>query len=148
MSRPGGRLPSGNIGRVCITQQDAEELAERLVPFGNEPIWDHATRSILVAIIKKLQQENGKFWCKTDLQALSRASRDKILHIVLQYLPDAAHYLERKSKRSEAVLINLYIALADDDTQIDTSTYQMPSIKPRAAKRLLLPGRPCMENKP
>jgi hypothetical protein len=29
MSRPGGRLPSGNIGRFCITQQDAELLAEQ-----------------------------------------------------------------------------------------------------------------------
>ena len=114
-----------HYGKSCLTEDDAYHLANRLVPLTGDPLWGHAARAILVALILKLQQEKGSDWGKADLIALASEPKKIVLRDVKKYLPAAACLLRKRRTTGEHILINLLIALGGDDRPLESHTPEM-----------------------
>lgn len=50
------RSAAWDIGVDCADRQDAREVAARLIPEGNDPLWHTAARQILTAVLIQLQE--------------------------------------------------------------------------------------------
>jgi hypothetical protein len=101
-----------DIARDCTNSQDARELAARMIPEGNDPMWHAAARMILTAVICKLQTEQPGTWTWADLYRLACGNQDALLKIVTQYQPEAVNMLAGESKTTDGILINLSASLA------------------------------------
>jgi hypothetical protein len=96
-----------HIAQDCRDAQDARELAARLIPAGDDPVWHQSARQILTAVILKLQQEVPGRWTWGDLYRAVTASTEELLAAVGTYTPEARHILEMPGKTAQSVLINL-----------------------------------------
>jgi hypothetical protein len=56
-----------DVASDCRTKQDARELAARLIPKSDDPIWSDAARDILVACVAALQATKAERWSWHDL---------------------------------------------------------------------------------
>lgn len=101
-----------NIAKDCTNDQDARELAARLIPEGSDPMWHSSARMILSAVICKLQAEKPGEWTWSDLYRLACGSQDELLEIVTKYQPEAFNLLAGESKTTDGILINLSASLA------------------------------------
>lgn len=101
-----------DIAKDCTNDQDARELAARLIPEGNDPMWHSSARMILSAVICKLQAEKPNNWSWADLYRLACGSQDELLEIVTKYQPEAVNLLAGESKTTDGILINLSASLA------------------------------------
>jgi hypothetical protein len=69
-----------NVASDCRTKQDARELATRLIPKSDDPIWSDAARDILVACVAALQATKPERWSWHDLhKAAISFSRKRII---------------------------------------------------------------------
>lgn len=106
------RSDAWDVAKDCVNAQDARELAARLIPEGNDPMWHMAARQVLTAIIMKLQAEHGHGWTWRDLHNLSCSSQTDLLSIVQIYQPESRHLLEAEGKTTQGVLINFSASMA------------------------------------
>ena len=95
-----------DIGEDCINRQDALELAARLVPEGQDPLWHTAARQIVTAVLIKLQIERKTNWSWTDFYHLCCSSRESLMSYVEAYLPEARHTVESSEKTAQSILVN------------------------------------------
>jgi hypothetical protein len=100
------------IGADCRNGADGRELAARLIPEGNDPMWHQAARQILTAVILKLQTEKPGTWTWRDLHTEVIAPQDALLAVVLKYQPEARHLLEAEGKTTQGVLINFSASMS------------------------------------
>lgn len=100
------RSAAWDIAKDCVNGQDARELAARLIPEGQDPMWHQAARQILTAIVLKLQKEKPGTWTWRDLHDEVIAPQDALLAVVMKYQPEARHLLEAEGKTTQGVLIN------------------------------------------
>lgn len=101
-----------DIAKDCTNDQDSRELAARLIPEGNDPMWHSSARMILSAVVCKLQAEQPGEWTWSDLYRLACGSQDELLSIVTKYQPEAVNLLAGESKTTDGILINLSASLA------------------------------------
>ena len=100
------RSSAWDIGRDCRTKLDAQELAARLIPESQDPLWHTAARQIMSALVIKLQSECGTAWGWRELYTQACQSREDLLPIVRRYLPEARHVVEAPEKTSLSILAN------------------------------------------
>lgn len=105
-----------DIAADCTTQQDARELAARLIPSGHDPLWHNAARQILTAIIQMLQSESPETWSWDDLYRVIGLPQEALEKIVLTYAPEARRAIESEGKTVEGILINFatYMTIVAD----------------------------------
>lgn len=106
------RSAAWDIAKDCTNAQDARELAARLIPEGNDPMWHQAGRQVLTAIVLKLQSEKPQTWTWRDLHDLACLSQDDLLQIVQDHQPEARHLLEAEGKTTQGVLINFSASMS------------------------------------
>lgn len=100
------RSSAWDIGKDCINKQDAIELASRLIPEGQDPLWHTAARQILVAIILRLRRYQGGSWGWKELYQQACLPRDELLAIIESELPEARHVVAAPEKTSQSILVN------------------------------------------
>jgi hypothetical protein len=100
------RSSAWDIAKDCVNGQDARELAARLIPEGQDPMWHQAARQILTAVILKLQKNKPGTWTWRDLHDEVIAPQADLLAVVLEFQPEARHLLEAEGKTTQGVLIN------------------------------------------
>lgn len=102
-----------DIAKDCSNTQDARELAARLIPPGEDPMWHSAARQIMAAVIMKLQHDLGKNWTWADLHEMSSARLNDIIPELQRYVPELRFILgEGPSKTKQSILI--YLAASMD----------------------------------
>jgi hypothetical protein len=104
----------------CRTKQDARELAARLIPPSDDPLWSDAARDILVACVASLQATKSGSWTWRDLHTVATADERTLLEFAKAYHRDAVRLLEQPDSRTtQSVLstfqahIHVIAALAD-----------------------------------
>lgn len=109
------RSMAWDISKDCTTKQDARELAARLIPESQDPMWSNAARQILSALILKLQNEQPEAWTWRDLFRLTCLPLEPLSAIVTTYAPEARS-VETEGKTIDGILINLsaYMPLISD----------------------------------
>ena len=101
------RSVAWDIAKDCQNQQDAQELAARLIAEGHDPLWHQSARQVLTAVIVKLQHEQPEMWTWASLYKLACSSQEDLLTVVKQFVPEARHLFESPGKTTQSVLINL-----------------------------------------
>jgi hypothetical protein len=109
------RSHAWDIARDCTNKQDARELAARLVPESQDPMWSSAARQILSAIVQKLQNDKPSFWSWQDLYKTVCLPQEALATIVSTYTPEA-RATETEGKTVDGILINFssYMGLVAD----------------------------------
>jgi hypothetical protein len=104
-----------DIARDCTTQQDARELAARLIPESQDPMWSNAARQILSAVVQKLQNDKPKMWTWRDLYRAICLPQDALASIVKTFAPEA-RATETEGKTIDGILINFssYMSIIAD----------------------------------
>jgi hypothetical protein len=100
------------IGADCVNGADGRELAARLIPEGQDPMWHQAARQILTAVILKLQKNKPGTWTWRDLHNEVIAPQADLLAAVLEFQPEARHLLEAEGKTTQGVLINFSASMS------------------------------------
>ncbi len=94
-----------DVASDCRTKQDARELAARLIPKSDDPIWSDAARDILVACVAALQATKPERWSWHDLHETATSDADALLHFAKTYHRDAVRLLENpESRTTQSVL--------------------------------------------
>ena len=62
-----------DVASDCRTKQDARELAARLIPKSDDPMWSDAAREIVVACVAALQATQPERWSWHDLHEMATA---------------------------------------------------------------------------
>jgi hypothetical protein len=109
-----------DVASDCRTKQDARELAARLIPPSDDPLWSDAARDILVACVASLQAIKSGSWTWRDLHGVATADERMLLDTAKAYHRDAVRLLEQPDSRTtQSVLstfqahIHVIAALAD-----------------------------------
>jgi hypothetical protein len=84
-----------DVAHDCRTKQDARELAARLIPPSDVPLWSDAARDILVACVASLQATKSGSWTWRDLHILATADERTLLEHAKSYHRDAVRLLGR-----------------------------------------------------
>ena len=100
-----GRSLIWDVASDCRTKQDARELAARLIPKSDDPIWSDAARDILVACVAALQATKPERWSWHDLHAFATSNANALLGFAKSYHLDAVRLLENpESRTTQSVL--------------------------------------------
>lgn len=109
-----------DVARDCRTKQDARELAARLIPKSDDPMWSDAARDILVVCVAALQATRGERWSWSDLHAIATSDAETLLRLAKAHHVDAVRLLEApESRTTQSVLstfqahMNVVATLAD-----------------------------------
>lgn len=94
-----------DIAQDCTSAAAARELASRLVPLGNDPMWGNGAREIFSGIIRSLQINHGDHWDWNMLHDAAFSSPADLLSLLNGHHLDGAKYIE-----------------VDEDTGIPTKT--------------------------
>ncbi len=89
-----------DVARDCRTKQDARELAARIIPGSQDPMWSDVAREIFVVCVSTLQATRGDRWTWHDLHELSTASTETLLEMARQHHRDAIRLLESSENRA------------------------------------------------
>jgi Type IV secretion-system coupling protein DNA-binding domain/TraM recognition site of TraD and TraG len=113
-----------DVASDCRTKQDARELAARLIPKSDDPIWSDAARDILVACVAALQATKAERWSWHDLHEAATSDADTLLHFAKAYHRDAVRLLENpESRTTQSVLAtfqaHMHVAAALGDAWRD-----------------------------
>ncbi|WP_297505677.1 type IV secretion system DNA-binding domain-containing protein [Ferrovum sp.] len=100
------RSAAWDIGHDCTNRQDAGEVAARLIPEGNDPLWHTAARQILTAILIKMQVEQGTDWGWKELYEMVCLPKDELMAIVRVHTPEAIHVADAPEKTALSMLAN------------------------------------------
>ena len=94
-----------DVASDCRTKQDARELAARLIPKSDDPMWSDAARDILVACVAALQATKPERWSWHDLHEIATSDADALLDFAKSYHRDAVRLLENpESRTTQSVL--------------------------------------------
>ena len=94
-----------DVANDCRTKQDARELAARLIPRSDDPVWSDAARDILVACVAALQATKPERWSWHDLHETATCDADALLSLARSYHRDAVRLLENpESRTTQSVL--------------------------------------------
>jgi Type IV secretion-system coupling protein DNA-binding domain len=85
-----------DVANDCRTKQDARELAARLIPPSEDPLWSEAARDVLVACVASLQATKPGAWTWRDLHTLATSDQSTLLAHARTYHRDAARLLETR----------------------------------------------------
>jgi len=100
-----GRSLVWDVAGDCRTKQDARELAARLIPKSDDPIWSDAARDILVACVAALQATKPERWSWHDLHTVATSDANALLGFAKSYHLDAVRLLENpESRTTQSVL--------------------------------------------
>lgn len=83
-----------DIARDCTGAAAARELASRLIPLGNDPMWGNGAREILSGIIRSLQINYGNQWDWKMLHEGAFTSPPDLLSLLSENQLDGAKYIE------------------------------------------------------
>ena len=94
-----------DVAGDCRTKQDARELAARLIPRSDDPVWSDAARDILVACVAALQATKPERWSWQHLHEMATCDADALLSLAKSYHRDAVRLLENpESRTTQSVL--------------------------------------------
>lgn len=103
-----GRGWAWDIAQDVTNKQDGRAFAAALIQeTGKDPFWSNGARSLLVAMIVKLQVERGQAWNWGDLAALVPADLDKLYFMVRDYNPEGLAAVEEASKTTQSLRMTL-----------------------------------------
>jgi hypothetical protein len=97
-----------DVARDCRTKQEARELAARIIPGSQDPMWSDAAREILVACVATLQATKGVQWTWRDLHEISTSSGDVLLAMARQNHRDAVRLLENPESRTTQSVLSTF----------------------------------------
>lgn len=97
-----------DIAQDVTNKQDARAFAAALIQeTGKDPFWSNGARSLLVAMIVKLQVERGQSWHWGELAALVPADLDRLYIMVRDYNPEGLAAVEEASKTTQSLRMTL-----------------------------------------
>jgi len=97
-----------DIAKDVTNKQDARAFAAALIQeTGKDPFWSNGARSLLVAMIVKLQVERGQSWNWGELAALVPADLDRLYIMVRDYNPEGLAAVEEASKTTQSLRMTL-----------------------------------------
>jgi hypothetical protein len=99
-----------NVASDCRTKQDARELAARLIPKSDDPMWSDAARDILVACVAALQATKPERWSWHDLHKTATSNADTLLNFAKMYHADAVRLLENPETRTTQSVLSTFQA--------------------------------------
>ena len=89
-----------DIARDCRTKQDARELANRLIPDSQDPMWSESAREILVVCLATLMATKGVDWTWSDLHKIGTSSAGTLAAMARDHHIDAIRLLENQDSRT------------------------------------------------
>lgn len=97
-----------DIAADVRNKQDARALAAALIQeTGKDPFWSNGARSLLVAMLVKLQAERGFDWTWGELAALVPADLQRLYDIVVRYNPEGLAAVEEAGKTTQSLRMTL-----------------------------------------
>ena len=99
-----------DVARDCRTKQDARELAARLIPDSQDPMWSDAAREIVVVCLSALQATKGDRWTWRDLHDLGTGSAESLLALAQRFHIDAVRLLENPDSRTTQSILSTFQA--------------------------------------
>lgn len=97
-----------DIAADVRNKQDARAFAAALIQeTGKDPFWSNGARSLLVAMVVKLQVERGQEWTWGELAALVPADLERLYVIVRDYNPEGLAAVEEASKTTQSLRMTL-----------------------------------------
>ncbi len=107
--------PAWDIAHDCRTRNHARELAKFLIPVSDkDPLWGNAAGMVFVAILCKLQVENGDNWGWREINAHISLPVDQLKNIAATYYPPAVQAVaDAESKTTQSIVINLTAFMSD-----------------------------------
>jgi hypothetical protein len=99
-----------DVANDCHTKQDARELAARLIPPSDDPLWSDAARDILVACVASLQATKPGFWTWRDLHTVATADKRTPHDTANAYHRDAVRLLEQPDNRTTQSVLSTFQA--------------------------------------
>ena len=99
-----------DVARDCRTKQDARELAARLIPKSDDPMWSDAARDMLVVCVAALQATRGERWSWSDLHAIATSDAETLLRLAKAHHVDAVRLLETPDSRTTQSVLSTFQA--------------------------------------
>jgi len=99
-----------NVASDCRTKQDARELAARLIPKSDDPMWSDAARDILVVCVATLQATKPGRWSWHDLHQIATSDADTILSFAKSHHLDAVRLLGNPESRTTQSVLSTFQA--------------------------------------
>ncbi len=99
-----------DVASDCRTKQDARELAARLIPRSEDPVWSDAARETLVTCVSALQATKPERWTWHDLHALATVDGDSLLNLARRYHLDAVRLLQNPESRTTQSVLSTFQA--------------------------------------
>jgi hypothetical protein len=99
-----------DVASDCRTKQDARELAARLIPKSDDPMWSDAAREIAVACVARLQATQPERWSWHDLHEVATADTGTLLDFAKTYHRDAVRVLENPDSRTTHSVLSTFQA--------------------------------------
>ena len=99
-----------DVASDCRTKQDARELAARLIPKSDDPMWSDAAREIVVACVAALQATQAERWSWHDLHEMATADTGTLLDLAKTYHRDAVRVLENPDSRTTHSVLSTFQA--------------------------------------
>ena len=99
-----------DVARDCRTKQDGRELAARLIPKSDDPMWSDAARDILVVCVAALQATRGVRWSWSDLHAIATSDAESLLGLAKAHHVDAVRLLESPDSRTTQSVLSTFQA--------------------------------------
>ena len=99
-----------DVARDCRTKQDARELATRLIPDSQDPMWADAAREVVVVCVASLQATKGDQWTWRDLHEIGTASVESLLVMAKTHHVDAVRLLQNPDNRTTQGVLSTFQA--------------------------------------
>ena len=99
-----------DVARDCRTKQDARQLAARLIPKSDDPMWSDAARDILVVCVAALQATRGESWSWSDLHTIATSDAETLLRLAKVHHVDALRLLESPESRTTQSVLSTFQA--------------------------------------
>ena len=99
-----------DVASDCRTKQDARELAARLIPRSEDPVWSDAARETLVTCVSALQAIKPERWTWHDLHALATVDAERLLDLAKTYHLDAVRLLQNPESRTTQSVLSTFQA--------------------------------------
>ena len=128
---------------LLIAPQDARELANRLIPVSQDPMWSESAREILVVCLATLMATKGVDWTWSDLHKIGTSSAGTLAAMARDHHIDAIRLLENQDSRTTQSALstfqthmNVVATLAEAWTGVDIEReVQTPTADEAACRR-------------
>jgi hypothetical protein len=102
-----------NVAVDCVTKPDAEELAARLVPESNDPMWSNGARQILAALIINAQRSAPGAWTFADIAEAAGQEYEQLRAVCLSADPKLHLLLpDKPTKTTQSFLSQLVVFMS------------------------------------